>query len=327
MLHAGSVRAGDSDRHMTIPAAGSHAGPVVQTARIDSNRCSAGLRPARHPAHERAVVRDAAGGLLQSHRLRRPRGRQPERLGGGADARRSEVHDDLLDALRGRDRADGGASGGARRCPPGALPPHGVAAGHRDAARAPALGGGHPVPLRGLRHAGLPAAPPAAGAARRDGGGSAGGGVGLFHRVGPVATVLARGGARGVRDQRLAAVAGDHRSGARRHAGRLARPAVDPVGGGPRVRDRAPAHLGPLARGRADADRHGALQARGLRCAAFTALLRSADRGGGGRSACRSRPTASPSTSTAAGRSGRSSSACSSTTGRASWSAWATSAW
>ena len=58
--------------------------------------------------------------------------------------------------------------------------------------------------------------------------------------------------------------------------------AAHPVGGGPRVRDPAPDHLGPLARGRADADRDGALQARGLQRRVLPALLRGAHRGGGG---------------------------------------------
>ena len=188
--------------------------------------------PARHPRDERPGVRDAAGRVLQSHRLRRPHGREPLRLGRGPDGRGSEVHDDLLDALRRGHRPDGRAGRGARRCPPGALPPHGVAAGHRPAPCASALGRRHPLPLRGLRDAGLPAAPPAAGAAAGDRGGAARGRLGVLHRLGAVAPVLAGAGARRVDDRHVAADAGDDRRGTGRLSRRLARPAARPVGGG-----------------------------------------------------------------------------------------------
>ena len=184
-----------------------------------------------------------------------------------------------------------------------------------------------PVHLRGVRHGRVSVAPPVAGAAAGPRDGPARGRLGPVPRFGTVAAVLAGRRTGGARGRGVAAGTGGDRRRARRLPRKLARAAARPLRLRLRAPDVRPAHVGLLARRRADARRDGPVQGRGLQRGAFAALLRRAGRRRRSRPACPCRRTASPSTSRAGGRSGRSSSACSSTTGRASRSASATWGW
>ena len=198
--------------------------------------------------------------LLQPDGLRRSHGRELLRLARQPHVRRSEVHDDFLDALRRRDRPHDDASGAPGREPARALPAHAMARRHRAAPCPSALGRRHPVPVRDMRHGGLSAPREAAANADPDRRCDDGGLVGALLRVGLVHAVLAGGGPCRLYQQYVAADAGDDRPDAGGLPGELDRAGAREVSRRARFRDADHALLGRLARRRAHARRDGALQ-------------------------------------------------------------------